>query len=725
MARTKLYRPTQDQLAELWLRVLLDRLGHRPENSPFIGCMVALLDALEWQGSARQVAEALPHEADRVGFDDLRDALARLGIKTIPLQAKPEEVSPRLLPCLFLADDGAMNVLLGRDEEGLAVFEGPAAARRLVTEPMPKGSCYLVRVAEKERRTAPQAVGGWLRQTGAHFRGLLLAMLGMSFAINLLSVAVSLAIMAVYDQVIAKEQPDMVVSLVGGVLLASFFEVALRLLRARAQAYMGARLDYLIGTKVFEQIMHLAPAFTERAPVGGQVTRIREFEMVREFFTGPLAATVLDLPFVLVFVAVISTISGPLAIIPLVLVVFYLLLGLVTVPAIRERFRQAADKRSQRYAFVIEMIWWLRSIKQLGAEDTWESRFRGLSADAAWANHESSSLQSFSQNAAHVLMVASGTATLGFGVYLVMEEALTLGALIATMMLVWRVLAPIQVLYGMGNRVEQVRQSLTQLVAMLGYDREQEPGDHPVAAIAFEGRLAFNRVSMRYSTDGNPALLGLNLDIQPGEMIGISGGSGSGKTTLAKLALGIYRPQAGTVTLDGIDIRQLKAITLRQTLAYVPQRNHAFPGTLFDNIAMADPSASLDDVRAACRMAGLLEAIESLPAGFDTRFREGLLAHVPQGFLRKLGMARAFLRPAPVLILDEPAGSVDESDERDFVEAMKRIKGTRTILLITHRPSHMRLCDRLLVLDQGQATMLGPPDQVLAQMSQRPAPAAN
>ncbi|MEO5338576.1 MAG: ABC transporter transmembrane domain-containing protein [Magnetospirillum sp. WYHS-4] len=716
MGRISLQRASSKQLAKEWLAVLVDRLGHRETNSAFIGCLVTLLDALEWQGAARQIAEALPHESDELSFAEFRDVLARLGFGTTHLTARPEEVTERLLPCLFVAGNGDPYVLLGRDADGIAVFEGKAAACRHVPA-LPAGDCYLVKPETKERPASATEVGGWLRGIAKHFRGLILAILAMTFAINVLALVGSLAIMTVYDQVIAKSQPEMMPALLFGVGLATLSELGFRLLRARGQAYMGARLDYLVGTKVFEQIMHLPPAFTERAPVGGQVTRIREFEFLREFFTGALAGTLLDLPFVVVFVAVIGLIAGPLAAVPLVLLVLYLLIGLITEPAIRDRMKRSGEARSQRYAFVVEMIWWLRSIKQMGAEDLWRERFRKLSAEAAWANHDGSRLQAIAHNAAHVLMVAAGTATLGIGVLLAMEGDMTMGALIATMMLVWRILAPMQTLFGQSNRIEQMQQSLRQLVAMLGYEREQEPGDAPVASIAFEGRLAFNRVSMRYSAEGNPAILGLTLEIEPGEMLAVSGGSGSGKTTLAKLALGVYRPQAGTVTLDGVDIRQLRPITLRQTLAYVPQRNHAFAGTLFDNIAMSNPAASVDDVRRACDLAGLLDVIESLPAGFDTRFREGLLSHVPQGFLRKLGLARAFLRDAPVLILDEPAGSADEADERDFIAALQRLKGTRTIVMITHRPSHMRLCDRLLVLEQGQPLHLGPPELVLARMA--------
>ncbi|MBL4721219.1 MAG: ATP-binding cassette domain-containing protein, partial [Alphaproteobacteria bacterium] len=241
-----------------------------------------------------------------------------------------------------------------------------------------------------------------------------------------------------------------------------------------------------------------------------------------------------------------------------------------------------------------------------------------------------------------------------------------------------------------------------------------EPGDAPATTIEFEGRLVFDRVSMRYSSHSDPALLGVSFTAEKGEIVGIVGRSGAGKSTLSKLALGFYTPQAGSVTLDGVDIRQLRPITLRQTLAYVPQNNHAFPGSLYENLILSNPIASFDEVKAACRMAGLLQKIEALPYGFDTRFRDGLETHVPQGFLRQLALARAFLRKAPVIILDEPASALDGEDERALLRALELLRGNTTTIMITQRPSHMRICDKLLLLDHGQVVDFGPAEDVLS-----------
>jgi len=554
------------------------------------------------------------------------------------------------------------------------------------------------------------------------FRPLILKSFFTSFFINLMALTVPLAIMMIYDQVIAKESPETLYYVASGVGIALGFELILRIIRSKEQAYIGARFDYLVGTKVFEQILHLPPIFTERAPVGGQVSRIRSFETLREIFSGTLANTLLDLPFVLLFISVIGFIAGPMVIVPLVLATLYAILGAVVMPEIRARSQAAGEVRTSRYGFLVEMLWQMRQVKQRCSEERWKERFRILSGDAAWANLQVSRLQGHIQNLAQTMMMAAGVATLVFGVYGVMAGTISLGALVATMMLVWRVLSPLQALFNVSNRIEQMQNGVKQLKSILRFAPEQEPGDAPQTTVKYKGAVEFNRVSMRYKADANPAMLGVSFKIKPGEMLAVTGHSGSGKTTLAKLILGLYRPQAGAVTIDGVDIRQLRPITLRQSMAYVPQSNHVFPGTLYENLTLADPTASFAQVRKACKQAGILETIEALPDGFETEFKEGLQTQVPQSFLRKIALGRAFLRKAPVMILDEPAGSMDEKDEAIFIEALERARGTQTIIMITQRPSHMRMCDRLLVLKEGQIDMLGKPNDVLERMFAKPKP---
>jgi ATP-binding cassette, subfamily C, bacterial LapB len=720
MSPVSLRQDAPSDLRRQWLRAVVNRIGAGDKPDPWVMSLLILLESLKWQGSPRKLVEALPYNTSDLGLEDFRDILARLGFQTRPVDARIDQLSTRLMPCFYVNRYGMPSVALQSDDE-TSIYDSERGGLEALGKRRPQGQVFIVKELPKKRDTlASDRVSAWLREIIRHFRELLVKTIVLSVMINILALSVPIAIMMIYDQVIGKEAIDMLPYIAGGVGIALVFEFIFRDLRARIQAYVGARIDYMAGTEIFEHILHLPPIFTERAPVGGQAARLREFESLREFFTGSIATMVVDLPFVLIFLAVIAYISGVLALIPVVLAAMYFVLAYVIFPSIKDHSKQAGKTRSKRYAFLMELMWWMRSVKQLGAEDIWIDRFRKLSADSAMANRRVARLQNISQNMSQTIMTAAGALTLVVGVFKAMEGNLSLGALIATMMLVWRALAPLQTLFGFGHRIEQMQQSLTNLINTLQFAREQEPTDAPTSSIDFTGELTFSRVSMRYSAETNPALLGISFSVHPGELLAIAGHSGSGKTTTAKLALGMYRPQGGTISLDGIDIRQLRPITLRQTFAYVPQRNHAFSGSIFDNIALADPTVSLKQVKEACHMAGLLNTIESLPNGFDTAFREGLEAHVPQGFLRQMALARAFLRDAPVMIMDEPASGLDEKDEQIFMETLQKLRGTRTILMITQRPSHMRACDRVLMLEAGQIKAFGPPDEVLGSPQPQP-----
>ncbi|MBT5108368.1 MAG: peptidase domain-containing ABC transporter [Rhodospirillaceae bacterium] len=723
MSGINLIQALPDDLHQQWLDALNNRYGGDKGLDRIIVCLLRLLSALDWQGSSRQIVEAFPEETEDVSVEDVRDILVRLGLKTTPLNVKPRSLAARLCPCLFVSSIGRSWVVLARDGDKLITCDGSDYFQTERMNGLPDGTFYVVEpVAPSTERRGRASMR--LRNIARQFAGTLSMLFCVSFVINVLSLVVPLSIMVIYDQIIGKNSLEMLPYLIVGVGGAAMFELSLRTLRARAQAYIGARVDYLVASSVLEQILHLAPGFTERAPIGGQVTRIREFEAFREAVTGGLPTLFMDLPFVLIFFAVILMLGGPVIVVPLILALAYLLLGWFVFHESGVRTTAAGHARSDRFGFLVELMWWMRTVKRQGAEDIWSERFRRLSANAAWSNHNVARLFQHSQSLSQGLVTIAGAGTLAYGVFLAIDDEMTMGALIATMMLVWRVLQPLQALFGASTKIEQLRQSARQLESLLEYSQEQEPGDSPTTSIQFEGRLEFNRVSMRYSSNSDPALLGVSFTVEPGEIVGVIGRSGAGKSTLSKLALGFYTPQAGAVTLDGVDIRQLKPITLRQTLAYVPQNNHAFPGSLYDNLILSNPIASFEEVKAACRMAGFLHKIEALPFGFDTRFRDGLEAHVPQGFLRQLALARAFLRKAPVVILDEPASGLDDEDERAFLRALELLRGRTTTIMITQRPSHMRICDRLLLLENGQVVDQGPPGDILARMNLAPLNAA-
>lgn len=298
---------------------------------------------------------------------------------------------------------------------------------------------------------------------------------------------------------------------------------------------------------------------------------------------------------------------------------------------------------------------------------------------------------------------------------MIIDGTMTVGALIAVMALTWRVLAPLQMGLVTLQRLDAMRQSLRQIDALLRLKPElQERATASVVQRVFRGALRLTRVSLRYRPDADPALLGVDLDVKPGEMIGFAGNSGAGKSTVLKVIAGLYQPQAGNVALDGLDIRQMSPSELRNAVTYAPQVRHLFYGTILQNLRLAAPTATEAAIRDALAEAGALEETLALPKGLETMLGDSETAGLPAGLLQRIALARVYLRPSAVLMLDEPGQWLDQAGDRALIEALKRRKGKQTILLVSHRPSHLALCDRVAVFDQGRIVRMrkgSEPDQ--------------
>ena len=694
-----------------------DRLGAFRAITDMAQCLQPLLAALEWRGDPRQVAEALPHFADTLDLTGLRNVMARLGFRSRPVRVQGGRLDRRLLPCLVVPRKGAAFVVLGEEDGRARIFEGAAAAERTLAWSLVEGTAYHFRAEEAE--PAPAAGRrGWFATLAARFRAAMVPILGLTVALNLLALAPPLFIMLVYDRVIAGHSPDTLAHLLAGLAIALGADLALRGLRARTLAFIGARLDVLVGCAVFERILGLPAATTERAGVGAQIARLKEFDRLREAFTGPLGLALLELPFAVIFLVAIAVLGGSLVFIPLGFVALYALAAWACEGPVRRRVGAATAAVARRQAFLVEALATQGAIRALAGEAAWLARFREIAAAAALANLRAQRAAAALQAVTHTLMTAAGVLTLGLGALEVMEGALSAGALVAVMALVWRTLAPLNAGMAALTKLEQVRASVGHLDRLMQLRPEREAACVGLPRRHFAGRVGLARVSFRYAAEAEPALLGVQLDIQAGEVVAVSGANGAGKSTLLKLVAGLYQPQAGSIHIDGLNIRQIDPIQLRQTIAYAPQSLRLFHGTVAQNVRLSEPTASDAQVEEAARLAGVLDDILALPEGFATRLNDETMRRLPEGFRQRIGLARAYLRRPAVLLLDEPANGLDAAGDRALVEAIGALRGRTTIIMVTHRPSHMRLADRLVVMEAGQVRAAGRPDQVIPQLTE-------
>lgn len=687
------------------------------------GCVMPLLEALEWRGDPRHVAESIPHFIDALDLTSFRNILAHLHYESRPLSMNLKRLDPRNLPCLFLPDDGDALVLISVDHDGFQVFDGGRGCYTQIPRKSMKGmALFFSRIEEED--LGMQAKIGWFKTITDRFVPLVYQILGLTFILNLLALATPLFVMAVYDKVVATGSLTTLAYFAIGVGIAILCDAVLRSIRSRILAFVGARLDTLVGNSVFHKILFLTPAFTERAGLGAQVARVKDFENVREFFTGPMALVFFELPFVLIFVIVIAILGGPVAFVPLIMIVLYAILGLLMAPFIRRGVSKGARSGSRKQEFVVEALNNLRAIKYCGAESTWLDRYRDMSAKASLAGYTTAQMSALTNAISHVLMVSSGVATIAFGVFRVFEGEMTVGGLVASMILVWRVLGPLQTGFLSLTRLTQVKSSVNQINNLMNIKGERQPGQLVRGMRRVDGRVTFSRVSLRYSPEADPALVGVNFDIEPGQVVAVVGGNGSGKSTILKLLIGMYQPQAGGIRIDDMDIRQMDPIELRHSVGYVPQQAQFYYGTIAQNLRLANPTATEEDLHWALDQAGALEDVLALEqgsgkwarSGLDVRIGDSGQSQLPASLLQRLNLARGFVKRSPVMLFDEPGNGLDFESDKLFMQRIGEMKGQTTSFIVTHRPSHLRMADMIVWLDTGHLRAFGPAEQVREQM---------
>ncbi len=706
--------PFSERLAEALRN---DKLDEFHDDSPYASCIIPLLKELGWHNYARELLEALPHFADRLELVDLRNILVTIGYDSTPKKTQLKDIKAELYPCLFVTDKDEVLVLLSRENHNISSFNAQTERYETIRPTNAGGTAYVFTDTNPSHGMSIKDAGdAWFYKLIHRFKHLIIHLLAMTCLINFVALAVPLFVMVIYDKVIGAKSAETLPYLITGVAMLLFADLILRYLRAQLLGSIAGRIDYLIGTETFRQLLFLPPVFTERSTVASQLSRLKQFDSVRDFFTGPNAAMTLEVPFAILFISVIALLAGWLAIIPVAVIFSYIIFGSFWFPHTRSTVMQSGVAKTNKQRMLMQSMDGRNEIKAIGGESVWWERFRETSGDSVMASYKTFVASSILNSVSQSLMTLAGAATVGFGTLMVINGDMTIGALIATMALVWRVLSPLQGAFLSYFKFQQLNKSIAQINQLMRLKVEQHSGQSSLLLSQMKGHIKVDRVSFRYGPEEDPALLGVSFEVKSGEMVAICGDTGSGKSTLVKLISGMYRPQAGSFSIDELDIRQLNAMDLRRAISYVPQVTHMFHGSIAQNMRLNNVLATDDDLHRAAEEAGVLDDILALPEGFNTRIGDNTGDHMPPGFSRALSMARAFVNPAQILLLDEPGASLDDESDQRLIKQLKKLKGKRTIIMVSHRPSHIRIADKAVLMEQGMVKFTGDADTVINMM---------
>ncbi|WP_174976168.1 type I secretion system permease/ATPase [Burkholderia contaminans] len=550
----------------------------------------------------------------------------------------------------------------------------------------------------------------WFIPAIVTYRKLLGEVLVISLVLQLIALATPLFFQVVMDKVLVNHAMKTLNVIAVGLICATLFEAALSGIRTWVFAHTSSKIDVELGARLFRHLLALPLAWFQARRVGDSVARIRELENIRAFLTGNAVTLVMDLAFSFVFLGVMLWYSAWLTLIVVVSIPLYVLLSVVFTPVIRRRLNEKFNKGAENQSFLVETISGIDTVKAMALEPRWTDRW-----DRQLAAYVSAGL-----SATNVATIASGGVTLisklvtaaimWLGATLVIDGKLTVGELVAFNMLAGQVSSPILRLAQLWNDFQQVGISMGRLGDILNTAPETAAKKTRVPRLA--GAIEFDQVSFRYRPDASDVIRQISVRIAAGEVIGIVGRSGSGKSTLTKLAQRLYVPDRGRVLVDGQDIAVIDTASLRQQIGVVLQENTLFNRSVRDNIALARPTAPIDAVIDAARLAGAHEFICELPEGYDTLVGEhgtGLSG----GQRQRIAIARALMTDPRILIFDEATSALDYESEAIVQANMRAICARRTVLIIAHRLSAVRDADRILVMDRGQIVESGTHDTLL------------
>ncbi|PWB13110.1 type I secretion system permease/ATPase [Acinetobacter sp. AM] len=542
-----------------------------------------------------------------------------------------------------------------------------------------------------------------------------------TFIINFLALVSSLYVMNVYDRVIPNKSYETLWVLSIGVILAISFEFTAKMIRGHLTDIAGKKADLIISSAIFRRVMSLDLA--ER-PVssGSYANNLREFESVREFMTSASLLVLVDLPFLLLFIAVIWMIGGALAMVPLILIPIVMLVGMLSQRPLARYISESMKESSQRQGLAVEAIEGIETLKANNATSWAQQKWDYYTAKTAVSSTKTRDLSNFVVNFSVAIQQLNTVILVIVGTYLIHSpdpnHKITMGALIASVILSGRALAPLAQISSLAIRFQQAKIGLQGLQSIIERKIERHPDRQYISLDQVSGELKFQNVCFKYQTDIPPVLKGINLNIAPGEKVGILGKIGSGKTTTLKLASGMFEPLEGNVTLDGVDLRQLDPNYLRNQVALLGQAPRLFLGTLRENLDLSrqDGFSTDQELLQALKRFGLDSLIQNHPRGLDMPLGEDGLG-LSGGQKQIIALARLTLRSPRVVLLDEPTNGLDQLTERQTLTALHQWCKDKTLLVVTHRTQVLSIVSRVIVIDQGQVVMDGPRDEVLKKLA--------
>ena len=552
----------------------------------------------------------------------------------------------------------------------------------------------------------------WFIPSIIKYKKLLLQVLLISFILQLCGLAAPLFTQVIIDKVLVHRSLNTLDIMIIGMILIAVFQNWMTSLRSYIFNHTTNKIDVSLSSRMFKTITALPMKFFQKWQVGEVVSRVGELENLRSFLTGSSLTLVLDLLFAIIYLGVMFFYSNTLSLVVMLMLPLFIILNVSIAPLYKKLINNKFLIGAENQSFLIETITGMRTVKSMTIERQFVRKYEEILAKYVNSVFSVINLTNIAGSIGGFLQQTFNLAILWVGAYYVMEQKITVGELIAFQMMAGQLIAPIMRIISTWQYFQQARVSVERLGDIM--NEETEPAFNPNRTTLpnINGEIVLDKVSFRYNPEGKPVLQNINLAIPAGIKVGIVGKSGSGKSTLTQLIQRLYLPESGRILIDGVDIAQVEPAWLRRQVGVVLQENFLFGGTIEENIAIAAPNATKEQIINAAKMAGADEFIDQMQHKYDTFVGErGSL--LSGGQKQRISIARALLTDPKILIFDEATSALDYESEKIIMDNLEKITQGRTTLMIAHRLSTVKSCEAIIVMDKGNIVEVGTHEQLI------------
>lgn len=673
-------------------------------NIPVAKIMIPLLDSLNWQGDKGKLIEALATDDYKGNIDDLIESMANLNFKVYKSnKITPKNMENIALPLLLLQKNGYL-VLINRDKENFLAFDCENEKYVHIACKKLKGKFYFFKYADNMDDSLIITQTNWFNKLIYRFKKSFAQLGILTLLITGLDLLLPLFVVLLYDKILYLNSLELLILTFAGILIYMISSYLLTNLRIKILNYISVRIGNIITSETFKRLMYLSPSYTETASISSQISRIKDFENIKNFFISGNFISLFDLIFSIVYICTIFLIAGLIGIIPITVLICLIAIGFIMRPFQKIKIEKVSDAASNKQQNLMEILKNIYDIKNSGNGIQWIEKTKGNISNYCLSNYESANYVTTSKNISYLITNTSVLFVIYFSVIQVFNGELTTGAMIGVLILYWKIMSSIRGVFNLIVQFNGFLKSVAQINRFMQLPQDNDLKTSMISANELKGYLKFTDVSIKYKTTAKPALLSVNFTSNPGELLGITGHDGSGKTTILKLILGMYQPQAGRISIDNKNIKQLEPLSLRKSIAYAPEKDMILTGTIRDNFKKYNPSITDEQILTLSEKTGLGYYYRLFNYSLDTNFTEQKLNEASLSFKKLFNLTRMLSRESNLYLVDEPENHLNQEQLNKFLEVLKECanKNKATIIIATKNAEVLEFCDNVIRLNQGR-----------------------